>query len=401
MAKSKKNTQTIGIVLSSLPGYSETFFRNKIKGLQDFGFKVILFVDYLKPGDDALSCKIVASNNFNSNLLHNIWFSFLALLKSLFKHPKRTYALYQLNKNDGLNFKSNVRSLVLNQFFLAQNVDWLHFGFGMLAVNRENVAEVMNAKMAVSFRGFDLYLSPLKHPGCYNTLFKKEIDYHVLSNEMKQTLIDYNINSNKIHVITPAIDIEFFSSKTRVFKDETLKLITVGRLHWKKGFEYTFEALAHLKQKGIDFHYTIIGAGSERERLIFAAYQLGISDSITFTGKLPQDQVKSELEKASVYLQYSIQEGFCNAVLEAQAMGLLCIVSNAEGLSENVINEETGWVVPKRQPKILAQKIYDVYHLNHKEKQQISITALQRVRDIFNLKNQNRAFVNFYKNEGK
>ncbi|MBK7870836.1 MAG: glycosyltransferase family 4 protein [Saprospiraceae bacterium] len=52
-------------------------------------------------------------------------------------------------------------------------------------------------------------------------------------------------------------------------------------------------------------------------------------------------------EKADIYLQYSIQEGFCNAVLEAQAMGLLCIVSDAEGLPENILHGQTGWVVPK------------------------------------------------------
>ena len=35
---------TIGLVLAATPNYSETFFINKIKGLQSNGFKVILFV---------------------------------------------------------------------------------------------------------------------------------------------------------------------------------------------------------------------------------------------------------------------------------------------------------------------------------------------------------------------
>ena len=59
-------------------------------------------------------------------------------------------------------------------------------------------------------------------------------------------------------------------------------------------------------------------------------------------------------------IQYSIEEGFCNAVLEAQSMGVLTIVSNASGLMENIIDGKTGWVVPKRKPNLLAKKIKQI-----------------------------------------
>ena len=70
---------------------------------------------------------------------------------------------------------------------------------------------------------------------------------------------------------------------------------------------------------------------------------------------------KNYLEKSDIYLQYSIQEGFCNSVLEAQAMGLLSIVSDANGLTENIIHNYTGWVVPKMAPKLLANCIKKFY----------------------------------------
>ena len=298
MHQERRNKATIGLVLSTVPRYSETFFRNKIKGLQEHGFQVILFVDYIKTDDASFSCKVVSAPHFSANILSAIWCSFFALLKLIFIHPKRTYNLFQLNKKDGLAFKENIRCLILNHFFLSYSIDWLHFGFGMLAVKRENVAEAMGAKMAVSFRGFDLYLSPLKHHGCYDVLFKKAIDFHVLSQEMKQDLISQNIASKHIHVITPAIDTEFFTSQKEKDFSSKLELITVARLHWKKGLEYTLEALAYLKKQGLDFHYTIIGDGIERERLIFAAYQLGILDAITFAGKLPHAEVQKALENA-------------------------------------------------------------------------------------------------------
>tara|TARA_R110002012_G_scaffold319389_2_gene539639 strand:+ start:23076 stop:24272 length:1197 start_codon:yes stop_codon:yes gene_type:complete len=397
MSKKTTHILTIGLVLSSVPQYSETFFRNKIKGLQKKGFRVVLFVDYYEPEDSTFDCEIVASPHFGGSFFKRLFYSFIVILKAVFFSPKCSFRLFKLNRVDGISLKANLKQLVLNQFFFSQDLDWLHFGFGMLAVGRENVATAMQANMAVSFRGYDLYLSPLKHPGCFNILFTKAVRYHVLSEEMKLTLTEYQISPSSIYVITPAIDTQFFNSNNHVTKSSIVQLITIGRLHWKKGFEYTLQALAYLKQNGIGFHYTIIGDGDEKERLIFAAHQLGILDNITFAGKLPQKEVKAKLEKAAIYIQYSIQEGFCNAVLEAQAMGLLCVVSDAEGLQENVLHAETGWVVTKRQPKLLANQLISVIKLSEKEKTAIQEHAIIRVRNHFNLNKQQTAFQSFYK----
>jgi colanic acid/amylovoran biosynthesis glycosyltransferase len=119
-------------------------------------------------------------------------------------------------------------------------------------------------------------------------------------------------------------------------------------------------------------------------------------DVVVFMGKLPHEQVKQELEKADIYLQYSIQEGFCNSVLDAQAMGLLCVVSDAEGLSENVLHEQTGWVVPKRQPKLLALKLVEIITLTKEKQETISKQAQAHVKQYFTLQQQQASFKLFY-----
>lgn len=77
-------------------------------------------------------------------------------------------------------------------------------------------------------------------------------------------------------------------------------------------------------------------------------------------------------------------------------MGLLCIVSNAEGLSENVLDTKTGWVVPKRQPEILAKKITEVINLSEAKKKVIQQNAKARIHQEFRLDQQNKAFDKFY-----
>ena len=65
-------------------------------------------------------------------------------------------------------------------------------------------------------------------------------------------------------------------------------------------------------------------------------------------------------------------------------------------MSENIIHEKTGWVVPKRRPEVLAQVIDNVISLPIEEKNRITTNAKQRVTKEFNLKKQQNEFVQFY-----
>lgn len=393
-----KNIQTvkqIGLVLPNTPAYSETFFRNKILGLRQHGYRVILFVNNPSADREYLNCKTVRAPKLSGKPWTVGWNTFTQLLKALFVHPVKSFRLFQLNKKDGISFSDNLKSVLANQFLLGYQLDWLHFGFGTMALGRENIAQVIGAQMAVSFRGYDYYVYPVKNFYCYKMLFSKKIRYHVLSEAMKKGLIQKGISGNDIYKITPAISTQFFTTETKQ-KSNSLQIKTIARLHWIKGLNATLEALVLLKKENISFHYTVLGDGEEKERLHFAVHQLGLGEHISFLGKLPPEAVKKELETTDIYLQYSIQEGFCNAVLEAQAMGVLCVVSDAEGLSENVLDGQTGFVVPKQNPKLLFEKLKEVLNLNSAEKEKIKSQAAQRVRKEFTLEKHQREFLEFY-----
>ena len=387
----------IGLVLPKAPAYSETFFLNKIKGLENHGHTVIIFVNSSKIKlNNALKVKVAPT--LNGNIIRVGFVSFLKLMYSFLFHFKISIRLYKLERGDGLSFLQSIKSIIINAHILSESLDWLHFGFGTMVFNRENVAKAIGAKMAVSFRGFDIGVYPLKNPNCYYRLWKKVDKIHVISNDIKE-LVYKNGFSGKAEIvkITPAIDTAFFKKKEQhstIFRNN---FITIARLHWKKGLVYTLEALALLKKEGVSFHYTIIGDGVEYERLKFATHQLDLKDEVTFLGKISHESIKDELKMADLYLQYSTQEGFCNAVLEAQAMGLLCIVSDAEGLSENIIDNETGWVIKKNNSKVLSNKIIEIINVSLIEKNKVILKSKERIKKEFNLQKQQQEFVDFYK----
>ena len=390
----------IGFVLFNTPAQSETFITSKLKGLQENGFKVVLFAKEKEKFD---LCKVVPHPKISRFIIIQLIQMMTAYGILFFNHPIIFFRFLYREKKDGISISSRWKNLYLNNHILKEKLNWLHFGFITTAIRRENVAHAIGAKMGVSLRGYDICIYPLKNPGCYKKVWEKVDKVHSISNDLldashKQGLSDIVPQS----IIHPAINVDYFNPGEKIWGkingEEIIHLLTISRLHWKKGLEYTIQALAILKEKNISFQYTIIGEGKERERLMFVTHQMGLNDSITFAGSIPHQDIIKYYKEADIYLQYSTQEGFCNAVLEAQAMGLITIVSDAEGLPENVIDGETGWVVGKRNRRLLAEKIMDIISLDVSELNKIRKNAINRVNKEFNLATQKKRFLNFYQN---
>jgi len=385
----------IGIVLSNPPAYSETFFVNKIKFLEDSGYEVFVFVDKFSSNRNE---KYIEGYSQGNGFIEDLKRKFTVSLR-LLNSPFKSMQLFHRNRKDGFSLRQNLISLFSSVHILAFELDWLQFGFATMVMNRENVARTIGAKMAVSIRGYDIAIYPLKFPNCYELLWRRIDKLHYISDDLLALAIGNGFDLNKSHMkITPAIDVEKFKYVEHN-QNSHLKITTVGRLNWKKGLEYTIEALSYLKTAGIQFEYTIIGEGGDFERLKFAAYQFDIFENVKFIGKKRQDEIIDILKSTDIYIQYSIQEGFGNSVLEAQAMGCICIVSDAEGLGENVLNGLTGFVVNKRNPELLFEKIKEVIHLDGEAKLKMIENGVARLKREFNLELQKQKFIDFYQNE--
>ncbi|WP_157202477.1 glycosyltransferase family 4 protein [Marinilabilia salmonicolor] len=336
-----------------------------------------------------------------SNYVLKLVFSFFVIGWLLIVCPKRVMKFYRLQKEDGLSVFPIIQSIYINAHILPYNLDWLHFGFATMGIKRENVARAINAKSAVSLRGFGISVYPLKHPGCYDLLWKRTDKVHVISDDLiKKMKITGSGSSPEVHKITPSIKVSDFIQKQNNGRFHTpVKILSVGRLHWIKGFEYGMEAMARLKNDfKINFHWTIVGSGVEYERLKFAAYQLDLENNITFKGNISHNEVSLEMLSTDIYMQPSIHEGFCNAVLEAQASGCFCIVTNGGGLNENVIDKKTGIVVPKRNPAAMAGTIANAVKMSEEERQIVIEAAGQRIKNEFTIERQIEKFDKFYSN---
>ena len=386
----------IGLIFTSFPSTSETFLLSKINGLKKSGYKVILFGrGELSDYHDELILHPKLGNNFFIRLVQ----VFTSLSKLLIKNPLKSIKYLKLEKKDGVGPIESFKNLYINSHLISTNLDWIHFCFCSTVIRRENVAKAIGAKMSISLRGYDISIYPLKNRDCYSGVWNKLDKVHSISNSLLSTAVRLGLNLKiPTMIINPAIDVNHFSlekTNDKKFKN-TLKFLTVSRLHWIKGLEYTLEALSILKINGYNFNYDIIGDGPELERLKFARNQLKLNENVNFIGYLEHKKIKDFYRKSDIYLQYSIQEGFCNSLLEAQSMELICIGSNAEGLNENILNSKTGYIVEKRNPFKLYQKIKYVLNQKDSDLDKMRKNAKLHVLRNFDIKNQSQYFVSFF-----
>ncbi len=392
----KKPNKIIGLVLNATPGYSETFFISKIKGLQQLGYKVILFVNKKEKGFNL--CEVKKSYNIYKGKPFLFFINFIFIFFKLIWHPKRIAKFITLEIKNGNSKNEIIKHIYLNAHILTCNLDWIHFGFATLALGKEHVAKSIKAKMAVSFRGYDINVYPLKHKDCYKSLWNRVDKVHSIS----LFLIDkaYKLGMCKeteYVIITPAVNIDELP-KLKSDKSSTLKIITIARFNWIKGLDVAISSMKLLKESAIDFEYHIIGCGNqaEIERYKYQVLQLNLDKQLIFQGKLSHSQSFEILKTGNIYIQPSLNEGFCNSVLEAQGMGLLCIVSDGGALPENVIHGKTGWVFSKGNHNELVELILKVNSLSILEKEEVSRRAIERVKEKFTIKQQVEQFVKFY-----
>ena len=141
-----------------------------------------------------------------------------------------------------------------------------------------------------------------------------------------------------------------------------LRVISVGRLHFSKGYDDLLRAHAQLAADGVDAQLTLIGDGPDAEALRQQVRELGLGERVTFTGSLSEDAIIEHFRQADVFVLSSHAEPLGVVLMEAMAMEVAVIGTDAGGVGEIVTHGHDGLLVPPRDPAALAAGLRTLAH---------------------------------------
>ncbi len=162
----------------------------------------------------------------------------------------------------------------------------------------------------------------------------------------------------KISVVHCGVDTESFPARRVESRaGRPLRILNVGRLVPVKGQSVLLEAVAKVRQRGLDVAVTIVGDGPLRDSLRDAARHLGVENSVEFTGSVGQDDIAAHYRNADLFCLPSLREGVPVVLMEAMASGVPVIASGIMGIPELVEDGVTGLLVPPGRADALADAI--------------------------------------------
>jgi glycosyltransferase involved in cell wall biosynthesis len=403
---------TVGYVLKGYPRISELFIASEIWRLEQLGLALRLFV--LKPADEPehhpVVDKIEATPSYlpeTTSLsgvgvrqwLRENFASFRpALGRVARRHPLRTLraagaaAGQAVRARDGLR----PRSIYLKEFLQAADVaDRLlqardvrhlhaHFAHGTTTVTW---LASMLTKLPFSFTGHakDIYRESLNPAGLLRRKMRAAA-FVVTCTGANQAHLRQVEPSADVHLVYHGLNAEFaallpaFTEHAELAWHQAaaaagtaalavdpdtapLRIVAVGRMVPKKGFDVLVDAVADLTARGVELELVIAGEDGPDAAKIRRQVAERCPDVVQFTGPLSQCELLALYRGADVFaLACRVdgdgdRDGIPNVMVEAMAAGLPVVSTAVSGIPELVRDGENGLLVPPEDPGALASAL--------------------------------------------
>jgi len=165
--------------------------------------------------------------------------------------------------------------------------------------------------------------------------------------EEDMILKNYNVDSNKMKLITPGVDVEIFSSDSTVKRENIF--LSIGRIQEQKGQIETIKFLDNFKKVENNFTCYFVGGPSGKsgneylEELKQTVVDFNLESHVEFLNNLSQTEIRDLLNKSKLLIHTSKFETFGLVAAEAIAMGVPVLTTNSGSVLEIVESNKNGY----------------------------------------------------------
>lgn len=170
--------------------------------------------------------------------------------------------------------------------------------------------------------------------------------FNVISESTAEEIIRRGIPRGDVSVTYCGIDRTIYSHDPSVPKYERPTILYLGRLKKYKSVQHVIAALPHVRAAVPEVRLIIVGSGDYAETLKAQAASLGLADTVSFTGFVPQAEKVMHLRRSHVAVLPSRKEGWGLTNIEANAVGTPVLAADAPGLRDSVSVDQSGLLYP-------------------------------------------------------
>lgn len=287
--------------------------------------------------------------------------------------------------------------LVVSQL---KSADLYHFQWPSTLIQYGHLRSIVPRPTVLSIRGRQITIRPyMQDAGGYVQQLVPALascdGYHCVSGAIEREAEQFGLVRNQSRVIYTPIDTGFFTPKPKSYERESIEILMVGGLIWRKGYEYALVALKTLVDAGYPVSLTIVGDGEHLECIEFTVHDLGLEQCVNLAGKCSPSEVVRLLQDADLFLHTALSEGIANSVVEAMACGLPVVCTNLAGMREAIEDGVEGLLVPSRDSHAIAiavKSLLDSPELRNK----MGEAARQRVERQFTITQHAQSLISLY-----
>ncbi|RKD91973.1 glycosyltransferase family 4 protein [Mangrovibacterium diazotrophicum] len=209
--------------------------------------------------------------------------------------------------------------------------------------------EIKREKISALFLRFN--------PACRNML--KKSSAVLVSNTETMEVVRAAGAPKIFYSLDSALSSDFFPKQLPLRNPSLnrMRLLWVGRFMPRKGLPLVIEAMSRLKEnKGITL--TIVGDGELNDHARRMVSELGLNESVKFTGLLPFSEVRNYYNTHDVFFFTSLRDSGPAQLIEAMAFGLPVVCLNLHGQGY-IVSDKTGIRVPVTTPSIVVKELAD------------------------------------------
>jgi len=362
----------VGILIPEFPGQTHNFFWREIEALKELGAEVELFSTRRPPSG-------IRSTTWGEGAARETTYLYpippsvvLRVLRDLLLSPARVFRCLRM-------FVASAKQLEPGESrFRLLVIMMIGVGLGRMCRDRSvqhlhvhSCADAANVAL-FAHAAFGLPYSMTLHNPLYiwggNQANKwKHASFGIVIADWILQDLRARLGASlpsRLFIAPMGVNVQVFQRKAPYQAREggVLKIFSCARLNRAKGFEILLEALGPLRQSGQAVALTIAGEDDQggsgyRKQLESMVDKLGLGDVVRLLGAVSEERVRAELEDAHVFVLASFEEPLGVAIMEAMAMEVPVIATDAGGVPGLITDGVDGLLVPPSDAQSLSQAL--------------------------------------------